>query len=62
MNLGRVTLSSRKDVLSLALAGHSCSDSVIITIPCKVYILLERLLMQPKDYLTQQNSYDIENT
>lgn len=52
MNLGRVTLSSRKDVLSLALAGHSCSDSVIITIPCKVYILLERLLMQPKDYLT----------
>lgn len=62
MNLGRATLCSRKDVLSLALAGHSCSDSVIITIPCKVYTLLQRLLMQPKDYLTQQNSYDIENT
>lgn len=52
MNSGRVTLSS----------GHSCSDSVKITIPCKVYILLRRLLMQPSDCLTQRNTNDIEIT
>ena len=60
MESGRVILTSGKEGVSLALAGHSCSDSVTIKIPCAVY--LQRLLMQSNDCLTQHNRYSIKIT
>ena len=62
MESGRVILTSRKEGISLTLAGHLFSDSVTIKIPRAVYFQLQLLLMQSNNRLAQQNSCSIKNT